>query len=245
MYSLESFYINKNEIRSKLELNYKCTPRLSDKICELILIFWHCMCYYLFVKVIFMKRIILIGILLFVFQSCGLYSSNGIYRQTDSIKNTIVVSCKQRYFIKNNSEIFYANNDFVLEKKKESDTFSCFFNLFTSQDFGKIDSVVYVKINDRIYSKTIKNYSKSIHTETKTDTESIKDNEDKKVEIVTGFQSDSRLMHQFELNYNEEELLEFKNIKTLSFQFYKNRKPILINVNTSEILKIRNIFSQY
>jgi hypothetical protein len=117
--------------------------------------------------------------------------------------------------------------------------------LFTSQDFGKIDSVVYVKINDRIYSKTIKNYSKSIHTETKTDTESIKDNEDKKVEIVTGFQSDSRLMHQFELNYNEEELLEFKNIKTLSFQFYKNRKPILINVNTSEILKIRNIFSQY
>jgi hypothetical protein len=30
--------------------------------------------------------------------------------------------------------------------------------------------------------------------------QSIKDNEDK-TEIVTGFQSDSRLMNQFELNY--------------------------------------------
>ncbi|MDD2673347.1 MAG: hypothetical protein PHF81_00545 [Flavobacterium sp.] len=191
-----------------------------------------------------MKRIILIGILLFIFQSCGLYSSNGIYRQTDTIKNTIIVSCKQRYFIKKNREIYYVNNEFVLEKKKESDTFISFFNFFTIQDFGKIDSLVYVKINDRIYSKTIKNYSQSINTETKTDTESIKDNEDKKVEIVTGFQSDSRLMHQFELNYSEEELLEFKNINTLSFQFYKNKKPILIDVNTSEIVKIRNIFSQ-
>ncbi|MFH6971655.1 hypothetical protein [Flavobacterium petrolei] len=191
-----------------------------------------------------MKRIILIGILLFIFQSCGLYSSNGIYRQTDTIKNTIIVSCKQRYFIKKNREIYYVNNEFVLEKKKESDTFISFFNFFTIQDFGKIDSLVYVKINDRIYSKTIINYSQSINTETKTDTESIKDNEDKKVEIVTGFQSDSRLMHQFELNYSEEELLEFKNINTLSFQFYKNKKPILIDVNTSEIVKIRNIFSQ-
>jgi hypothetical protein len=191
-----------------------------------------------------MKRIILIGILLFIFQSCALYSSNGIYRQTDTIKNTIIVSCKQRYFIKKNREIYYVNNEFVLEKKKESDTFISFFNFFTIQDFGKIDSLVYVKINDGIYSKTIKNYSQSINTETKTDTESIKDNEDKKVEIVTGFQSDSRLMHQFELNYSEEELLEFKNINTLSFQFYKNKKPILIDVNTSEIVKIRNIFSQ-
>ena len=191
-----------------------------------------------------MKRIILIGILLFTFQSCGLYSSNGVYRQTDTIKNTIIVSCKQRYFIKKNREIYYVNNEFVLEKKKESDTFISFFNFFTIQDFGKIDSLVYVKINDRIYSKTIINYSQSINTETKTDTESIKDNEDKKVEIVTGFQSDSRLMHQFELNYSEEELLEFKNINTLSFQFYKNKKPILIDVNTSEIVKIRNIFSQ-
>lgn len=191
-----------------------------------------------------MKRIILIGILLFIFQSCGLYSSNGIYRQADTIKNTIIVSCKQRYFIKKNREIYYVNNEFVLEKKGESDIFISFFNFFTIQDFGKIDSLVYVKINDRIYSKTIKNYSQSINTETKTDTESIKDNEDKKVEIVTGFQSDSRLMHQFELNYSEEELLEFKNINTLSFQFYKNKKPILIAVNTSEIVKIRNIFSQ-
>lgn len=191
-----------------------------------------------------MKRIILIGILLFIFQSCGLYSSNGTYRQTDTIKNTIIVSCKQRYFIKKNREIYYVNNEFVLEKKKESDTFISFFNFFTIQDFAKIDSLVYVKINDRIYSKTIINYSQSINTETKTDTESIKDNEDKKVEIVTGFQSDSRLMHQFELNYSEEELLEFKNINTLSFQFYKNKKPILIDVNTSEIVKIRNIFSQ-
>ena len=190
-----------------------------------------------------MKRIILIGMLLFIFQSCGLYSSSGIYSQSDTIKNTIIVSCKQSYFIKKSPGVYFVNNEFVLEKKKESDTFSSFFNFFTNQDFGKIDSLVYVKINDKIYSKTIKNYSQSIKTETKTDTESIKDKEDKKVEIVTGFHSDSRLMHQFELNYTEEELLEFKNIYTLSFQFYKNKKPILINVNTSEIVKIRNMLN--
>lgn len=191
-----------------------------------------------------MKRIILIGMLLFVFQSCGLNSLNGISRQTDSIKNATVVSCKQLYFIKNSREIYYVTNEFVLEKAKSSETFTSFFNFVTIQDFGKIDPLVYVKINDKIYTKTIRNCNQSTKTETKTDTETIKDSEDKKIEIVTGFKSDSRLIHQFELNYTQEELLEFQDIKTLSFQFYKNKKPIIIHLKASELVQLRNIFDQ-
>jgi hypothetical protein len=191
-----------------------------------------------------MKRIILIGMLLFVFQSCGLYPSNRISRQTDSIKNATIISCKQRYSVNKSHEIYSVSNEFVLENNQTAETFTSFFDFFTIQDFGKIDSLVYVTINGKVFTKMTKDYNQGLNTETKTDTETIKDREDKKVEIVTGFQSNSRLIHQFELNYNQEELLEFKNIKTLSFQFYKNKKPIIIDVKASDVLQIRNMFSQ-
>lgn len=180
--------------------------------------------------------------LLFVLQSCGLYFSKGISRQTDSIKDATIVSCKQNYSIKDSREIYYASNEFVLEKAKTAETFTSFFNFFTSQDFGKLDSVVYLKINGKVYTKTIKEYKQAVKTETMTDTATIQDKEDKKVEIVTGFQSNSRIIHQFELNYTPEELLEFENSKTLSLQFYKNKKPIIIDVKASQIAQIRNMF---
>jgi hypothetical protein len=191
-----------------------------------------------------MKRIVLVGLSLFVLQSCGLYPSNGISRQSDSITNTTIISCKQKYYVKKNNEIYSVSNEFVLESNQTAQTFTSFFDFFTIQDFGKIDSLVYVKINGKVFTKMINDYYQGLNTETKTDTETIKDKEDKKVEIVTGLQSNSRLMHQFKLNYSQEELLEFKNIETLSFQFYKNKKPIIIDVKASDVLLIRNLFSQ-
>jgi hypothetical protein len=192
-----------------------------------------------------MKKLFLILMVSITFHSCGMFYNKvpgNIYTQYDQIKNTEIRSYLDNYNASPRS--FYFNRmskEYVYTKGFEKSALSCFIRFTSNNLRTAIATDMFFEIDGIVFELQRPDYQIINGTRIEKETSTIKDANDKNVDIITGVNKHEEFQHEFELILPDAILQSLNNAKEVKFQCYANNKPIIFIYSPFKLQKLQKL----